>query len=153
MEDLASIKESLLALANCWVYDLTDGKAPYLLLGHTHWASGTKPFLMCDCDNGQSLIGADHQCTMFTDAAYKQLVQNSYERWLKRDKITQERQEWGDGSSYNIKVHKDWCTNENKGVIHLGSVPHDYKVSHLRFDIFHGRSAVVKVMLKYLRIF
>ena len=145
-----NIKSDIPLLYDCYLYDLADGKALYIIQGHTHWASGTEPFLLCKCEWGQS-INKINDCHMHTDQAYIDMMPKSFDQWAKRDEITRDREEWGNGSPYDLSAHKEWCTDKNKGVTHLGAIPLTYAISNVRFDVFHGRSAVVKVLLKYIR--
>ena len=48
-------------------------------------------------------------------------------------------------------VHKKLCQGENFGVNHINAMPLDYKISQVRFDVFHGRGAIVKVVVRYIR--
>ena len=152
MTQIVNVKTNTPGLADCYIYDLADGKALYIILGHTHWSSARKPFLLCGCERGQS-IGGSHRCHMHTDEEYIKLVQNSVEQWARRDELTEERREWGNDTPYDFKAHKEWCKDENSGASHFGSVPLDYSISQIRFDVMHGRGGVVKVVLKYLRNF
>ena len=40
---------------------------------------------------------------------------------------------------------------KNNGVTNLGVVSLTYAIIHIRFDVFHGRSGIVKLLLKYIR--
>ena len=78
-------------------------------------------------------------------------MKQSQAQWEQRDELTEERKEFGDGTPYTLSVHKKWVAKENFGVSHFGALPVDFNISQIRFDVFHGRSAIVKVILKYVR--
>ena len=131
------LKQNNPLLSDCHFYNLADGKALYLILRHTHWSSGLKPFIKCGCEQRDS-ADPNHVCKIHTDLEYIALVKASEEQWLKRDQHTADRVEWGDGTPYDLKAHKVWCANENSGVSHLGAVPSTYLLSQIRFDVFHA---------------
>ena len=145
--DLPASLEGLLGLEDCHVYDLADGKALYLMLDHSHWQCNNHPYLLCKCNRG------DHaNCEgIISDEEYIRLVQESEKQWNNRESLTEDRREFGDGTPYSWNVHKKWCEHENFGIRHTGAMPTDYKISQIRFDVFHGRSAIVKVITKYIR--
>ena len=150
MQDMTDVKESIPAMNECRIYDLADGKALYLMTGHTHWASGNHPFLICKCNRGDS-ADPDHECSIYTTSEYANLAKSSKEQWDNREEVTRKRNEWGVEGEYDYKAHRQWCAVENCGVSHMGAFPMTYDITQLRFDVFHGRSAVVKVFLKYIR--
>ena len=66
--DLPSALSDIPLLSDCCVYDLADGKALYLLLGHSHWGSHDYPFLLCKCDRQENTA---NKCTgIMSDAEY-----------------------------------------------------------------------------------
>ena len=144
--DLPSSLEGFPGLENCHVYDLADGKALYLMLDHAHWQCNLHPYLLCKCNRGDLICeGIMH------DDEWIRLVKESQSQWNNRDGLTEERREFGDGTPYSWSVHKKWCGEENFGVCHNGAMPENYKISQIRFDVFHGRSAFIKVVTKYIR--
>ena len=56
----------------------------------------------------------------------------------------------GNDTPYDFEAHKEWCKDENSGVIHFCSIPLYYSISQIQFDVMHGRGGAVKVVLKYL---
>ena len=50
--DLPASLEGLHGLEDCHVYDLTDGKALYLMLDHSHWQCNNHPYLLCKFNSG-----------------------------------------------------------------------------------------------------
>ena len=134
---------------HCPIYDFADGKAVYLYTGHTHWASNTKPFVKCLCERGMS-ADPQHQCLGITDEFYKEKIRFSVERWNNRNEISQAR-ERRRLARYDAAEHRRWCTDHNDGICHFCALPLDYNLSSLWLDVFHGRSGVVKIMLRYCR--
>ena len=104
---------------------------------------------MCKCRN-RGVI-ADACEGIMSDGEYVCLSEASESQWARREELTQEREEFGDGTAYNLAVHRKWCNEENYGICHWGSFADNYKISQIRFDVFHGRSAIVKVVLKHIR--
>ena len=144
--DLPAAMDSIPSLADCQVYDLSDGKALYLLLDHAHWQCNDHPYLLCKCNRG------DDNCQgIVADEEYMRLFKESEKQWSKREVLTQDRVEFGDGTPYSLKVHRKWCQQENFGVRHMGAMPCNYKISQIRFDVFHGRGGIIKVIVKYIR--
>ena len=147
IRDMENCLRSNPLLKDCAVYEIADGKALYLLLDHTHWQSNNHPYLLCKC-----IRFSDGPCAgMLSDAEYSDLMKLSRAQWDQRDQWTEERKEFGDGTPYTVSVHRKWIAEENFGVSHFGALPVEFKISQIRFDIFHGRSGIVKVVLKYIR--
>ena len=88
---------------------------------------------------------------MLSDSEYLCLMKLSQTQWEQRDKWTKKQKDFGDGTPNTAGVHRIWVAEENFGVSHFGALPVDFKVSQIRFGIFHGLSGVVKVVLKYVR--
>ena len=149
-EEYGHLLEALPQISHCPpIYDMADGKAVYLYTGHTNWASSTKPFLLCTCERGMS---ADplHICLGLTDDQYKGKIRSSVQRWGTRQSISEAREQ-RNMSPYDAISHRKWCTDHNDGICHFSAFPEDYNLSALRLDVFHGRSGVVKIMLRYCR--
>ena len=54
---------------------------------------------------------------------------------------------------YTKEKHLDWCDLENMGITHYGFHPDVLPRGNIRFDIFHLRSAITKMLMEYLRRF
>ena len=76
------LKQNIPLLSDCHFYNLEDGETLYLILGHTHWSSGLKPFLKCGCKQGDS-SDPNYVCKIHTDLEYIALVKASEEQWSK----------------------------------------------------------------------
>ena len=151
LEHIADIVSTINSLHNCtiFVYDMFDGKAVYCSTGHSHWSRLDKPFLLCECEKG------DHSeenavCEMLSDLTYISKIASSRARWGERISISELRASSGLGE-YDYSAHKDWCSKYNSGVCHVNSMTDCYKISSFRPDVFHGRGAVTKLMLRYIR--
>ena len=57
------------------------------------------------------------------------------------------------GDQYTVKSHMDWVDRENIGISHFGVHPELLPRQCIRFDVFHLRSAVTRLLLDRLRKF
>ena len=149
LKELYDVTQEVLILGTSYIYDMLDGKAVYCSTGHSHWARTNKPFLLCECERGDH---ADPEaiCKLLEDDYYIGKIESSRQRYSQRDQVTAVREASGIGP-YDYGAHKEWCSRYNSGVCHINSVTPDYKISSFRPDVFHGRSGVVKLMVKYVR--
>ena len=130
-----------------YVYDLADSKAFYAMLNHTGWASKYHSYLICECEKGDSLRN-ENRCKLITNERYKQLYNNSHSYFSQQ---TRKQAQDESHPSYTNEMHKTWCSIHNSGMTHRHFLPLTYNVEGIRFDIFHGRSGTLKIMIGYIR--
>ena len=122
----------------------------YLCTGHSHWSRLDKPFLLCKCKRGDHEDTVNAVCEMLSDITYSTKIASLRDRWSERDQISELRASRGIGP-YNYAAHKEWCSKYNSGVCHVNAMTDSYQISLFRPDVFHGRGAVTKLMLRYIR--
>ena len=119
------------------------------MIGHSHWSRAHKPFLLCKCKKGDH-AEEEAICKMLDDQLYKEKIESSKERFNQQDQISAAR-EASELDPYNYKAHREWCACFNSGVCHINFVGLAYNISSFWPDVFHGRSGVVKLLVKYIR--
>ena len=60
----------------------------------------------------------------------------------RQQKILQEIAMAASNKKYDLKDHKQWCDQYNKGITYFGIHPEDLLCDTSKFDVFHMRSAV-----------
>lgn len=110
------------------------------------------PFLKCGCKRGES-ANVNHVCKPFNVEQHSELIELSKKKWDKGIQRSAQinpltKKKFPD---YTIARHKDWCDKENKGVTHFGMLPYGFNLNNLASDMFHGRSGITKMILRYIR--
>ena len=126
-------------------YDCHDGKMLYILTQHSLWNRKHNPFLLCNCSRGDAVKDGVHQCE-FIDH-HKQV--EFYERSAKRFRLARQKH----GEKYNRSVHMDWIDEKNSGISHFGIHPDKLRCDGIRFDTFHLRCAITRLVMNYFRRF
>ena len=125
-----------------YCYDVHDGKMLYLLLQHSMWNRKHHPFILCKCKRGEGVNSRDHQCDMWTDDNYMKSWERSDKRFLSKQSRA---------PNYDVKLHRDWCDQQNHGVTHFGISPALLPVSTVRFDVFHLKCAITRMVMNHVR--
>ena len=128
------------------IYDMHDGKMLYLITQHSLYNRKYKPFLLCKCSRGDGVQNRDHKCKLLNDHEQEYFYARSQKKWKRKVSSS-------DGNSYTKKYHMDWVDNDNEGSSHFGISPHLLRISNLRFEVFHLRSAITKRLTTYLRTY
>ena len=126
-------------------YDCHDGKMLYILTQHGLWNRKFAPFLLCKCKRGDAVESNTHECQIISNEEQVTLYSRSERRFNRaKDKH---------GEGYSRGDHMDWADKNNNGVTHFGIHPNKLRRDGIRFDIFHLRSAITRLLLNYLRRF
>ena len=129
-----------------------DGKMIYALTQHSAWSRKNHPFLLCACKRGEGVKNQNHTCAIISHSEQVRLFDRSIRRWERqKDVITYTKKKVV--VRYTKEKHLDWCDLENKGITHYGFHPDRLPRDNIRFDIFHLRSAITKLLMEYLRRF
>ena len=102
-----------------WAH-LHDGKCLCMMLQHSAWNRTHKPFLLCKCRRGQSVIcneDADFVCEMMSKEECRRLCNLSKAKNLDMS--------WAEAK------HRDWCDQHNEGITHYGIDPNLFNVENI----------------------
>ena len=102
---------------NYTFYKLYDGKMLYLLTQHLLHNRTNKPFLLCGCGRGDSVVDKDHECKPFTEEEQIFRWGRSLRRWNHKQKIIKKKEE------YQYFDHMKWVDEMNLGISHFGIHP------------------------------
>lgn len=128
------------------MFDMHDGKMLYILTGHSLWNRKHFPFLLCNCRRGDGVKNSQHVCSLRSHEEHIRLQERSLHRWDR--KLLMDANQ-----NYNKNPHMDWVDEWNTGVSHFGLDANLFPLSHIRFDVFHLRSAITRHLLSTLRTF
>ena len=118
----------------------------YLITQHAQWNRRHHPYLLCTCHRGDDVKDEIHKCMWLSNEEQINLFDRSNRRWAKK------REQVGD-TNYTQSMHRDWIDEKNKGVSHFGVDPYSLPRHNLRFDIFHMKCSITKMLMTYLRLF
>ena len=144
--ETSNIKLDKLPNSKLWCYEVHDAKMLYSMLQHSQWNRIHHPFLLCKCKRTDGLENTNHECDMYNDDSYSHQWKRSVKRWeYKQQKEKKKNQ------TYDESDHRSWCDEHNFGVTHFGLEPDLFPISHIRFDIFHCKCAIIRRMMTTVR--
>ena len=86
----------------------------------------------------------EHECEIVSDAERLELYNKSKNKYDQESFLN---------VAYSRKTHRKWCDIDNFGITHFGVHPTDLSREHIRFDVFHMRSAITRKLLNRFRSF
>ena len=132
--------------SNITMYDLHDGKMLYLMTQHSLFNRKHHPFLLCQCQRGEGVQNANHECKIINHDDQVKYYDRSERRWNNKRNCSGE-------ASWTLKQHRDWVDKENYGISHFGLHPDLLRCDNIAFDVFHLCCAVIRKPMDYLQKF